>query len=128
MRLNHLIAPILGLTILLLAGCGSDPAKTALQVNDVAADPAAYSGTVTVSGITKGFSRADATVFGIMDLKEKQCNSPNCSMPMLPVKFAGQLPVLNAEVLATGRFVKGEGGYLFDASDVKVVRVHQIGG
>lgn len=128
MRLNRLLAPILGLTILFLAGCNNQPAATALNVNDIAADPAAYSGTITVAGITKGFSRADATVFGIMDLKEKQCNSPNCSMPMLPVKFAGQLPVLNAEVLATGRFVKGEGGYLFDASDVKVVRVHQIGG
>jgi hypothetical protein len=124
----RLAALVLGLALILLAGCGSDPAKTALQVNDVAADPAAYSGTITVTGITKGFSRADATVFGIMDLKEMQCNSPNCSMPMLPVKFAGQLPVINAEVLATGQFVKGEGGYLFDARDVKVVRVHQIGG
>jgi hypothetical protein len=124
----RLVTMILGLTLFVLAGCKNEPAVTALNVNDVAADPAAYSGTITVAGITKGFSQADATVFGIMDLKEKQCNSPNCSMPMLPVKFAGQLPTLNAEVLATGQFAKVQGGYLFNASDVKVVRVHQIGG
>lgn len=128
MQQLRLVALVLGLTLFILSGCNNQPAATALNVNDVAADPAAYSGTITVAGITKGFSRADATVFGIMDLKEKQCNSPNCSMPMLPIKFAGQLPVINAEVLATGQFVKVEGGYLFDASDVKVVRVHQIGG
>jgi hypothetical protein len=124
----RLVTLILGLTLFVLAGCKSEPVVTALNVNDVSADPAAYSGTITVAGITKGFSQADASVFGIMDLKEKQCNSPNCSMPMLPVKFAGQLPALNAEVLATGQFVKAQGGYLFDASTVKVVRVHQIGG
>lgn len=124
----RLVALILGLTLFVLAGCKNEPVVTALNVNDVSADPAAYSGTVTVTGITKGFSQTDTSVFGMMDLKEKQCNSPTCSMPMLPVKFAGQLPALNAEVLATGRFVKTQGGYLLDASDLKVLRVHQMGG
>jgi len=63
-----------------------------------------------------------------MDRKEIQCNSPNCSMPMLAVKFAGNMPELNAEVQATGQLLKLESGYLFDANAVKVVRVHQIGG
>lgn len=124
----RLAALILGLALVVLAGCKNEPAVTALSVNDVSADPAAYSGIITVTGITKGFSQTDASVFGIMDLKEKQCNSPTCSMPMLPVKFVGQLPALNAEVLATGRFVKTQDGYLLDASDLKVVNIHQIGG
>jgi len=109
----------------LLSGCNQAPA---LHVNEVGADPAAYTGTITVTGVTKGFSRNDPAVFGIIDLKEVQCTSPTCSMPVLPVKFAGKLPVVGDEVRVTGSFVQVQGGYLFSANNVKVVRNHQIGG
>lgn len=109
----------------LLSGCNQAPA---LNVNEVGADPAAYTGTITVVGVTKGFSRNDPAVFGIIDLKEMQCTSPTCSMPVLPVKFAGKIPALGDEVRVTGNFVQVQGGYLFSADDVKVVRNHQIGG
>jgi hypothetical protein len=109
----------------LLSGCNE---AKALNVNEVGSDPAAFTGTITVVGVTKGFAKADSTVFGIMDLKEMQCNKPDCNMLMLPVKFQGTLPRIGDEVRVTGSFVQAQGSYLFAASDVKVVRNHQLGG
>ena len=109
----------------LLSACNE---ARALNVNEVGSDPAAYSGTITIVGVTKGFATADATVFGIMDLKEKQCNTPNCNMTMLPVRYQGSLPAIGDEVQVTGSFVQVQGGYLFAANDLKVVRHHQVGG
>ena len=45
---------------------------SALQVNQVAADPSAYSGAVTVTGIMAGTSPQDPAIFGMFDLKELQ--------------------------------------------------------
>ncbi len=78
--------------VALLAGIGLTYAlffkgnADALQVNQVAADPAAYSGPVTVTGIMAGMSQQDPTVFGMFDLKELQCKMPNCNKLYLPVK------------------------------------------
>jgi predicted small secreted protein len=120
-----LVASLVLAGAFLLNGCNE---AKALNVNEVGADPAAYAGAITVVGVTKAFSQADATVFGIMDLKEMQCTTPNCNMPLLPVKYAGTLPAIGDEVQITGSFVQVQGGYLFAASDIKVVRRHQIGG
>lgn len=109
----------------LLGGCKQ---AQPLSVNEVSADPAAYTGTITVTGVTKGFSRTDPAVFGLMDIKEVQCTSPTCSMPVLPVHFQGKLPAVGDEVRVTGSFVQMQGGYLFSANDIKVVRHHQVGG
>jgi hypothetical protein len=122
---SSLLVSLVLIGALWLNGCKE---AQALNVNEVGSDPAAYSGTITVVGVTKGYSKADATVFGIMDLKEMQCNTPNCNMPMLPVKYQGALPTIGDEVQVTGSFVQVQGGYLFAASDIKVVRRHQVGG
>jgi hypothetical protein len=122
---SSLLASLVLTGALLLNGCNE---AKALNVNEVGSDPAAYSGTITVVGVTKVYSKADATVFGIMDLKEMQCKTPNCNMPMLPVKYPGALPTIGDEVQVTGSFVQMQGGYLFAASDIKVVRRHLIGG
>jgi len=119
-----LLAGLLLAVASVLSACND---AKALNVNEVGSDPAAYSGTITIVGVTKGFSTADATVFGIMDLKEKQCNTPNCNMTMLPVRYQGTLPAIGDEVQVTGSFVQVQGGYLFAAHDVKVVRQHQVG-
>jgi hypothetical protein len=100
----------------------------ALQVNQLASDPSAYSGTITVTGITAGTSPQDPTVFGIFDLKELQCTTPNCNKIYLPVKSQGPIPVRGDEVLVSGTFLKTTDGFLFSASNVKVVRNHKIGG
>jgi hypothetical protein len=113
------------LLVVILAGCQDAPA---LNVNDVAADPAAYSGTITVAGVAAGFARQDQTIFGVMDLKELQCKSPNCNKLLLPVRYQGGLPALGAEVRITGKFVGVAGGYVFAAEQIQVVRNHQLGG
>lgn len=100
----------------------------ALQVNQVASDPTAYSGTITVSGIMAGTSPQDPSVFGIFDLKELQCKTPNCNKIYLPVKSQGTMPKPGDEVRISGSFVNTSNGYLFSASNIKVVRNHKIGG
>ena len=99
-----------------------------LQVNQVAADPSAYSGTITVTGIMAGTSPQDPSVFGIFDLKELQCTTPNCNKLYLPVKHQGTMPKPGDEVRVSGSFVNTSNGYLFAASNVKVLRNHKIGG
>jgi len=100
----------------------------ALAVNEVASDPAAFAGTITVTGVTYGFSRQDPNLFGIMDVKELQCQSPNCNKLILPVKYQGKLPAAGDEVSLTGSFVNTGGGYLFAAEEIKVLRSHKLGG
>lgn len=99
-----------------------------LNVNDLGSDPAAYSGSIAITGITAGISQYDATIFGIMDKKELQCTSANCNKLILPVKFAGKVPVVGDEVTVTGSFVSTPGGYVFAADTVKVLKHHKIGG
>ena len=100
----------------------------ALQVNQVASDPSAYSGTITVTGIMAGTSPQDPSVFGIFDLKELQCKTPNCKKLYLPVKYLGTMPRPGDEVRVSGSFMQTSGGYIFSASNIKVVRNHRIGG
>jgi acetamidase/formamidase len=100
----------------------------ALQVNQVAADPSAYSGTITVAGIMAGTSQQDPSVFGIFDIKELQCKTPNCNKIYLPVKYQGALPKLGDEVQVSGNITQVSGNYIFSATNVKVVRNHRIGG
>lgn len=101
---------------------------SALQVNQVASDPSAYSGTITVSGIMVGISPQDPSVFGIFDLKELQCTTPNCNKLYLPVKSQGTMPKPGDEVRISGSFVNTSNGYIFSASSIKVLRNHKIGG
>lgn len=100
----------------------------ALQVNQVAANPSAYSGTITVTGIMAGISPQDPSVFGIFDLKELKCKTPNCEKIYLPVKYQGTMPKPGDEVRVSGIFIPVSGSYLFSATDVKVVRNHRIRG
>lgn len=113
-----------GMALLLLSGCDSK----AFNVNDIASDPAAFSGTITITGIMAGVSPQDPRVFGIMDIKELQCTSQNCNKVIIPVTCRGKQPVPGDEVRLVGSFVNQGGGYLFAAEKVTVVRNHKIGG
>ena len=63
-----------------------------------------------------------------MDLKELQCTSANCNKVLIPVKFQGPQPILGDEIKMTGSFINADGGYLFAAENVKVLKYHKIGG
>ena len=100
----------------------------ALGVNDVASDPAAYKGKITVTGIMAGVSKYDPAVFGIMDVKELQCTTPGCNKLYVPVRANGKMPAPGDEVRVTGSFVQEQTGILFSADKVVVVKNHKIGG
>lgn len=120
------VAVLAGIALSYLLFSGGD--ANALQVNQIASDPSAYSGTVTVTGIVAGTSPQDPSVIGIFDIKELQCTTPNCNKIYLPVKCQGSLPKQGDEVRIKGALINTKDGYLFAASNVKVVRNHKIGG
>lgn len=101
---------------------------SALNVNDVGSDPAAFSGVITIIGIVAGVSQQDPTIIGMMDKKELQCTSPNCNKLYIPFKARDYSPLRGDEVRVTGSFVNMPGGYLFLADKIKVVKNHKIGG
>jgi len=109
-------------------GMASQGNAKVLNVNDIGADPAAFTGTITVTGIMAGVSQTDSSIFGIMDIKELQCKSANCNKIFIPVKYQGQQPVVGDEVRLTGNFQKLPTGFLFTAEQMKVVKNHRIGG
>jgi hypothetical protein len=119
---------IAGLGILLSGAFFMAGKATALSVNDVASDPAAFTGTITVSGVVAGVSQQDPTIIGMMDKKELQCTTPNCKKLYLPFKARNYSPMRGDEVRVTGRFEDTAGGPLFMADGVTVVKRHKIGG
>lgn len=128
MKKYIVLATALAIGIALAYGMFFRGDADALQVNQVAADPAAYSGTITVSGVMAGTSPQNPGIFGIFDLKELQCTTPNCNKLYLPVSYQGPLPKLGDEVRVSGSFMKTSDGFIFSASDLTVVRNHRLGG
>lgn len=99
-----------------------------LSVNDVGADPASFTGTITVTGVMGGISQEDPSIFGIMDVKELQCTNTSCNKVFIPVKYQGKQPKLGDEITLTGNFTNAGRGFLFVAQELKVIRSHKIGG
>lgn len=97
-----------------------------LNVNEVASDPGAYSGTITITGVTAAFAQEDETLFGIMDVKELMCTSTTCQKEIIPIRFQEQLPRLGDQVQITGAFEKDDKGYFFKADQVVVTQNHQL--
>ena len=66
---------IIGIAAIVIVGLGNGRAKTIktggpLTVNDIQADPMAYKGTVTITGVVAGATRQDPKVFLIIDTAE----------------------------------------------------------
>jgi hypothetical protein len=100
----------------------------ALSVNQVGADPLAYRGNIQVTGIMAGISDANPQIFGMFDVKELQCTTPNCNKVYIPVKNLGPMPKPGDEIVVSGSFERVGNGLQFNAQKIKVVRHHQIGG
>lgn len=128
MKKYVIIAAALAVGIAAAAVFATQSGPKSLNVNEVGADPAAFTGTIVVTGIIGGISQQDPSIFGIMDLKELQCTTANCNKLLIPVRFQGKQPTLGDEVKMTGRFINPGDGYLFVAEKIKVVRNHKIGG
>ncbi len=101
--------------------------KGLLSVNDIQADPAAYTGTITINGVVSGTSKQDPKLFTIIDTVEaKLCKIVTCATFYLPVKYAGNAPKEGDEVNVTGSF--GDKGRVFNATKVDVLRHLNLGG
>jgi hypothetical protein len=119
------IALVLGLVITFIVVANGNKG---INVRDIGTDPAAFTGTLTITGITYAFSPQDNSIFGIVDVKELQCTTPNCNKLIIPVRYQGKLPKTGDEIRVSGEFVNDGGGYLFSANELKIVRNHKLGG
>ena len=99
-----------------------------LSVNDIQADPTAYKGNVTITGVVAKRHPSDPKVFAIIETSEaKICKLTGCARFYLPVQYEGKIPVEWDEVNVTGSFTEG-GQLLFKATKVEVLRHLNFGG
>lgn len=93
-----------------------------LTVNDIKADPTAYTGTITINGVMAGVSPNDTKIFAIVDTAEvKACQQIGCGTFYLSVKYDGKLPKPGDEVNVTGSFTGSGNNIVFVATDYKVL-------
>lgn len=101
--------------------------KGVLTVNDIQADPAAYTGTITINGVVASTSKQNPPLFAIIDTAEaKLCKTVTCAMFYLQVKNVGKRPQEGDEINVTGSF--GEKGRVFNATKVDVLGHLNLGG
>lgn len=99
------------------------PTKTSkiLSVKDIAADPSAYQGTITITGVVSVQLTSEPNVFLLIETQEALlCKSVQCANFYLPVKYDGKMPKMADEVNVTGKFVQS--GQRFAAEKVDVLR------
>ena len=95
--------------------------KGVLSVNDIQADPAAFTGVITINGVVASRSKQDPKLFALVDTAEaKLCKTVTCGIFYLPVKYAGNAPKEGDEVNVTGSF--GDKGRVFNATRVDILR------
>jgi hypothetical protein len=99
----------------------------ALQINDVAVDPGAHPGRITITGIIGAYSPQDRTLFGLTDTRLVQSGSPSPRKEFIPVRYqGGELPPYGEEVRVTGSFQLANGGYLFMAENIKILNKRKL--
>ena len=121
---------ILGIIVLivdiLLVGSVSGKTKTSrpsgvLSVNDIQADPSAYKGVVTITGVVAKVDLSHPDYFALIETKEaKLCKSTGCASFYLPVQYDGKPPTEWDEVNVTGTFAQD--GSLFRATKLEVLK------
>lgn len=127
MRKYALVFALISISALGLAVFNPDTGS-ALNVNDVASDPQAYTGSITIRGVMGAVSSQDSNIFGIMDVKELQCTVQGCEKVFLPIRYAGRRPSMGDEVIVVGSFTENGGSLVLDADSVRIVRNHNLGG
>lgn len=101
--------------------------KAVLTVNDIQADPAAYTGTITINGVVASSSKQNPQVFAIIDTAEaKLCKVLTCATFYLQVKNMGKRLQEGDEINVTGSF--GDKGRVFNATKVDVLGHVNLGG
>ena len=122
-----ILAVILLVAVISFVGLSNGKPKTIkaegiLSVNDIQADPFAYKGNITVTGVVAKVLKQDQKLFAIVDTSEaKTCKSTGCARFYLPVRYEGAMPREWDEVNITGGIVK-ERGPVFQAIKVEVLK------
>jgi hypothetical protein len=125
--ITALVAVVIGVLafVAISGGMGDKPQAKGgiLSINDIQADPAAFTGTITVNGVISGFSKENPPTFALVDTAEvKLCRTVNCGRFYLPVKYDGPAPKPGDEVNVTGTFTGTGKGLLLSAQKVEVLR------
>lgn len=95
-----------------------------LSVYDIQADPYAYKGIITITGVAADKSRykIPPEVFLMVETSEaKICKITGCAKFYLPVKYEGEIPKEWDEVNVTGSFSEDR-ELIFKATKVDVLR------
>lgn len=65
----------------------------ALHVDDLAADPEGYQGSIVVRGVVARYAPNDANLFALVDVREARlCKSTGCAKFYLPVRINATVP------------------------------------
>lgn len=128
MKKSHKLSAAFLVVVVLLFAVGCSQETPALQINDVVSDPGAFEGPMTVVGVAYAYAQSDDAIVGVMDKKELQCTTPNCSKALLAVRVAGARPAIGDEVKISGSFSRESWGYLFRAEKLEVLAHHKLGG
>lgn len=132
MRRNIFALATIIIVVIAFAGFSSGMGKKVqtkgvLSVNDIQADPAAYTGVITINGVVASISKQDPKLFGIIDTGEaKLCKILTCATFYLQVKNTGKKPQEGDEVNVIGSF--GDRGRVFNATKVDVLGHLNLGG
>lgn len=124
--LGLILAIIAGVAISCSRDQGTKAARTVkegqvLSIADIQADPFAYTGTITITGVVAGRAAEDQSVFLMVDTTEaKVCKQTGCAKFYLPVRYSGEQPKEWDEIKVTGSFVKGK--FLFTAEKADILR------
>ena len=118
------MAIIFDITFLDISFAGSKD-RQILSINDIHADPYAYKGTITVTGVVadKSRYRLDPEIFLMVETSEaKICKQTGCANFYLRVRYGGKHPKEWDEVNVTGKFTEVGGKILFAVDTVEVLR------
>ena len=136
-RLDHIralvLVGVLAALMLALVGCGGSNTD-ALEVNDLAADPLAYSGDIAVTGIVQEINAAESRIVLIDQIEYETCGLFPCAgaglLPLhLPLdgtstsagaQYEGALPQLEQLVIVHGRITGAAGDTEFDVDRIEL--------
>jgi len=122
-----MLIAIIFVAVVAFTGLSNGKTKTVkeggiLSVNDIQADPFAYKGAITITGVVARKHLSDPKVFAIVETAEaKSCKQTGCAKFYLPVQYEGKTPVEWDEVNVTGSFAE-DGQLLFKATKIEVLR------
>ncbi len=103
-------------------GAASARAHKIINVNELAANPAAFYGNIMLRGVVAGVNKAQK-IFGVIDVSEfKSCGTLLCARYTLPVKYSGNPPELKSLVNISGRLIKNSRGMIIEARNIQAVK------